>query len=69
LKSVSVFGIFTASTAHSATNRYLSYSEADFEDFRPTGATCCTDGGEIWLVGRDQKSPPPCQISPPSVQR
>jgi len=28
----------------------------------------CTDGGEIWHGGRDQ-SPPPCQISPPSVQR
>jgi len=35
--------------------RYLIYSEADF-DFR-----FCTDGGESW-------SPPPCQISPPSVQ-
>ena len=28
--------------------RYLVYSEADFEVFRPTGATRCTDGGEIW---------------------
>ena len=27
---------------------YLIYSEADFEDFRPAGATRCTDGGEIW---------------------
>jgi len=25
----------------------------------------CTDGGEIWHGG----GPPPCQISPPSVQR
>ena len=24
--------------------RYLSYSEADFEVFRPAGATRCTDG-------------------------
>jgi len=49
--------------------RYLVYSEADFEVFRPAGATHCTDGGEIWQVGGDQRSPPPCQISPPSVQR
>jgi len=28
-----------------------SNSETDFEVFCPTGATCCTDGGEIvnWL--------------------
>jgi len=38
------------------------YLEADFEVFRPTGATRCTDGGGIWHG-------PPCQISPPSVQR
>ena len=31
--------------------RYLIYSEADFEVFRPTGATSCTDGGEIWHGG------------------
>ena len=42
--------------------RYLIYSEADFEVFRPTGATRCTDGGEIWHAGG-------CQISLPSVQR
>ena len=28
--------------------RYWIYSEADFEVFRPAGATRCTDGGEIW---------------------
>ena len=39
---------------------YLNYPEADFEVFRPAGATRCTDGGEIWHGG--------CQISPPSVQ-
>ena len=32
--------------------------EADFEVFRPAGATRCTDGGEIWHGGG-------CQISPP----
>jgi len=36
--------IVTGSIARSATRRYLSYSEADFEVFRPTGATRCTDG-------------------------
>jgi len=49
--------------------RYLVYSEADFEVFRPAGATRCTDGGEIWQGGGDLWSPPPRQISPPSVQR
>ena len=61
--------------------RYLVYSEADFEVFRPAEATRCTDGGEIWHGGGDRRSspscrispplrsPPPCQISPPSVQR
>ena len=29
----------------------------------------CTDGGEIWHGGVNLRSPPPCQISPPSVQR
>ena len=36
--------------------RYLIYSEADFEVFRPAGpigATRCTDGGEIWHGGGD----------------
>jgi len=33
--------------------RYFVYSEADFEVFRPTGATRCTDGGEIWHRGGD----------------
>jgi len=27
------------------------------------------DGGEIWHAGVDQTFTPPCQISPPSVQR
>ena len=49
--------------------RYLIYSEADFEVFRPAGATRRTDGGEIWHGGADRRSPPPCQSSPPSVQR
>jgi len=32
--------VFTSS----ASRRYLVYSEADFEVFRPAGATRCTDG-------------------------
>ena len=36
-------------TAQSA--GYLIYSEVDFEDFRPAGATRCTNGGEIWHGG------------------
>ena len=51
------------------TCRYFVYSEADFEVFRPAGATRCTDGGEIRHGGGDRRSPPPRQISPPSVQR
>jgi len=36
--------IVTGSTAQSIKRQYLSNSEADFEVFRPTGATRCTDG-------------------------
>jgi len=36
--------VITGSIARSATRRYLSYSEADFEVFRPARATRCTDG-------------------------
>jgi len=43
--------IVTGSIARSAKRRYLSNTEADFEVFRPAGATRCTDGAEIanWL--------------------
>jgi len=34
----------TGSIARSAKHRYLSYSEADFEAFRPARATRCADG-------------------------
>jgi len=44
--SISV-NIVIGSTARSANHRYLSNSEADFEVFRPTGATHCTNGNEI----------------------
>ena len=59
-----MFSVFAGSIARSANCRYLIYSEADFEVFRPAGATR-TDGGEIMAWRR----PPPCQIPPPSVQR
>jgi len=42
---------FTGSIARSAKRRYLIYTEADFEVFRPAGATRYTDGGEIWRGG------------------
>ena len=60
---------FTSSIARSTSRRYLIYAEADFEVFHPAGATRCTDGGQIWRGGGDQRSPPPRQISPPSVQQ
>jgi len=44
--SCSLF-FFTGSIARSATRRCLTYSEADFEVYRPAGATYCTDRGEI----------------------
>jgi len=51
--SVTRLYVITGSIARSATRRYLSYSEADFEVFRPAGATRCTDRGEIWRGGGD----------------
>ena len=38
---------FTGSIVRSASRRYLVYSEADFEVFRPAGATRCTDRVKI----------------------
>jgi len=37
--------LVTGNIASSASRRYLVYSEADFEVFRPAGATHCADGG------------------------
>ena len=62
LKTLYCIVIITGSIARSASRRYLVYSEADYEVVRPAGATRCIDAGEIWHG-------PPCQISPPSVQR
>jgi len=55
---VTVMG--TGSIARSATRRHLSYPEADFEVFAPHGR-------HVARLARS--SPPPCQISPPSVQK
>jgi len=52
--------IITGSIARSATRQYLIYSEADFKDFLPTGATRCTDGGEIWRPLLHAKFHPIC---------
>jgi len=41
---VMLLAFITGSIARSATCWYLIYSEADFEVFRPAGATLCTDG-------------------------
>jgi len=42
--------LITGGIARSAKHRYISYAEDDFEAFRPAGATCCTEGGEIWPI-------------------
>jgi len=41
-------GVFTGSIARSAKLLHISYSKGNFEVLRPTGATFCTDGDEIW---------------------
>jgi len=40
------------------TCRYCFYLLADFWVFRPAGATCGTDQGEIWQGGADHSSVP-----------
>ena len=65
----SLHEVITGSIARSATRLYLIYSEADFEVFRPAGATRCTDGDEVGRGGGDPRSPPPRPTSSPSVQR
>jgi len=58
-----LFQFLPAALRAAQTCWYLIYSEADFDVFRPAGATRCTDGGEIWHGGEDPRSPLPCQIS------
>jgi len=59
-----VVSLITGSIVRSATCRYLIYSEADFEVFRPAGATRCTGWGEIWHGGGDQRSPSVPNVTP-----
>ena len=40
-----------------------------FWGFSPRRGDTLHRRGEIWQWGGDRRSPPPCQISPPSVQR
>jgi len=48
---VLLFDLLPAALRAAQICRYLFYSEADFEVFRPCGATRCTDVGEIWHGG------------------
>ena len=48
------------------TCRYFVYSEADFEVFRPAGATRCTDGGEISSM--PNFTPIGATVRPPKVK-
>jgi len=52
--------VITGGIASSACRRYLVYSEADFEVFRPAGATRCSDGGKIWPLLRAKFDPHRC---------
>ena len=62
---------FLPAALHAAQScRYLIYSEADFEVFRPAGATRCTDRGEI-LHLRTKFHPHRCNdkgVGPPKLK-
>jgi len=47
----------------------LNLLRGRFWGFSPHRGDTLYRWGEIWHGGGDQRSPPPCQISPPSVQR
>jgi len=49
--------IITGSIARSASRRYLVYSEAGFEVFRPAVATRCTVGGREFCVEEGAAGP------------
>jgi len=61
MAAVSHLKFFTGSIAHSASRQYLIYPEADFEVFRPAGATRCTDGVKF---GMREGSPPMANFTP-----
>ena len=74
--SVEIFIMFIyllpAALREAQTCRYVVYSEANFEVFRPAGATRCTDGGEIWHGGvRAKFHPHRCNdkgVGPPKLK-
>jgi len=44
IENIALLQIITGSIADSTECRHLSYLEGNFEVFRPSGATHCTDG-------------------------
>ena len=61
--------LFTGSIARSANLPVFSLLRGRFWGFSPRRGDTLHRWGEIWHGGGDRRSPPPCQISPPSVQR
>jgi len=59
----------TSSIVRSAKRRLFKLFRRRFWGFSPRRATRCTYDGEIRCGGRQRMSPPPHQISTPSVQR
>jgi len=51
LSTAAIRALLPAALRAAHRDGYLIYSEADFEVFRPTTATRCTDEGEIWRGG------------------
>jgi len=53
MKAEAVFSLvcYRGRKREALTCRYCFYSRADFEVLRPTGATRCTDQGDIWHEG------------------
>jgi len=70
--SAYIFGIVVINIPSNSSQRHIStFFHARFL-LCPLLTVPChwTDGGEIWHAGGDRdRSPPPCQISPPTVQR
>jgi len=60
--SVNIVNDRMACLALNAKCQYLSNSEADFEVFRPTGATLCTDGDGVKLSIDCKKLQPKMEI-------
>jgi len=54
----------TGSIARRAKRPLFKWLRGRFWGFSHRRGTRCTDGSEIWHGGGNQRSPPPCQISP-----